>query len=138
MNANHRDEVQALVSRLEAAWNQADPRAFATEFAEDADFVNVRGDYASGRKAIADGHEHIWKTIYSGSTVSYRLVRLRELTAEVLIAHLDAELHVPAGPLAGDLSALPSLVLVKAGGAWQVASFHNTWRASQEPRREAS
>ena len=128
MNADHRDEIRAVVSRLEAAWNQADPIAFAGEFAEDADFVNVRGDYASGRKAIAEGHEHIWKTIYAGSKVRYALARLRQLTPEVLIAHLDAELHVPAGPLAGDMSALPSLVLVRAAGAWPIASFHNTFR----------
>ncbi len=124
-----RAAVEALVARLEAAWNAADPAAFAAEFTADADFVNVRGDYSSGRDAVAQGHAAIWKGIYAGSTLRYSLSRLRQLAPGVLLAHLDAQLRVPAGPLAGDISAIPSLVLVDDDGAWRIAAFHNTARA---------
>jgi uncharacterized protein (TIGR02246 family) len=120
--------VTALIGRLEAAWNAADAAAFAAEFAEDADFVNIRGDHASGRRAIAEGHTHIWATLYAGSKVRYSLRQVRELAADVILAHLDAELQVPAGPLAGQTHALPSLVLVHADSGWKIASFHNTVR----------
>jgi uncharacterized protein (TIGR02246 family) len=129
MTNDDRAAVEALVARLEAAWNAADPAAFAAEFTADADFVNVRGDYSSGRVPIAEGHAAIWKSIYAGSTLRYSLARLRALAPSVLLAHLDAHLRVPAGPLAGEISAIPSLVLVDAGGAWQIAAFHNTARA---------
>ena len=130
MSDDHRAAVAALVQRLESTWNRAEAAGFAAEFAEDADFVNIRGDYFSGRDAVARGHQHIWQGIYAGSTIRYSVVRLRELAPTVLLAHLDAHLHVPAGPLAGDVSAIPSLVLVRAGGDWRIAAFHNTSRPS--------
>jgi hypothetical protein len=47
----------------------------------------------------------------------------------VLLAHLDAHLRVPAGPLAGDINAIPSLVLVDEDGSWRIVAVHNTARA---------
>jgi uncharacterized protein (TIGR02246 family) len=129
MASDDRAAVEALVARLEAAWNAADPAAFAAEFTADADFVNVRGDYSSGRDAIAHGHAAIWQSIYAGSTIRYSLARLRPLGPGVLVAHLDAHLRVPTGPLAGEIIAIPSLVLVDEDRAWRIASFHNTARA---------
>ena len=128
MTSDDEAAVRALVGRLEAAWNAADPDAFAAEFTPDADFVNVRGDYHSGRDAVAHGHEAIWKTIYAGSAIRYSLTRLREPAPGVLLAHLDALLHVPTGPFAGAIRAIPSLVLVREAGAWRIACFHNTAR----------
>ena len=129
MTEADRAAVEALVARLEAAWNAADAAAFAAEFTADADFVNVRGDYHSGRDPIAHGHDAIWKSIYAGSTIHYSLARVREVAPGVLLAHLDALLRVPAGPLAGDIVAIPSIVLVREEGAWRIAAFHNTTRA---------
>jgi uncharacterized protein (TIGR02246 family) len=122
------EAVAALVARLETAWNQGDSDAFAAEFASDADFVNVRGEHASGRDAIARGHAEIWNSIYAGSTVRYSITRLRELVPGVVLVHLDADLHVPAGPAAGRSAALPSLVVVSKDGHWEIAAFHNTHR----------
>jgi uncharacterized protein (TIGR02246 family) len=121
-------EVRALVGRLEAAWNGVDAAAFAAEFRPDADFVNVRGDYHSGRDAVEHGHAAILRGIYAGSTIRYSLSRVREVAPGVLVAHVDALLSVPAGPFAGDTAAIPSMVLVRDGGAWRIASFHNTAR----------
>lgn len=129
MTSDDEAAVRALVGRLEGTWNAADAAGFAAEFTPDADFVNVRGDYHSGRDAVAHGHEAIWKSIYAGSTIHYSLARVREIAPGVLLAHLDALLRVPVGPLAGDISAIPSIVLVREDGAWRIASFHNTARA---------
>jgi hypothetical protein len=38
--------VSGLVAELEKAWNAGDGRAFARPFAEDADFVNIRGHHS--------------------------------------------------------------------------------------------
>ena len=115
-----------VASELEATWNRADASAFAALFADGADFVNVRGEYGSGREAIGAAHAHIWATIYAGSTIRYAVTRCRELVPGVLLVHLDALLHVPAGPLAGDIGAIPSLVLVRSGDRWLIPAFHNT------------
>jgi len=121
-------EARRIVAALETAWNEGNAAAFAGEFASDADFVNVRGDHASGREAIAQGHANIWSTVYVGSSVRYAVTQVREIAPGVGLVHVDALLRVPSGPAAGDTGAIPSLVLVQRDGAWKIASFHNTHR----------
>lgn len=117
---------QTVIEQLEAAWNAGDGAAFARAFAADADFVNIRGELHSGTEAIAAGHQGIFDTIYRGSTVRYTLIGARALDERVVLAQVSGALHVPAGPLAGDLDALASIVVVAEGDAHRVAAFHNT------------
>lgn len=133
-------EVAPLVRGLQDAWNAGDAARFAAPFADDADFVNVYGMYAHGRDAIRAGHEGIFRSIYAGSRVEYRVKSARRLRGDVALVHLHAHLSVPAGPMAGENDALPSMVLVREGGGeWRIASFHNTFirepgaAPSQEP-----
>ena len=126
LTAADRSAIDALVATLEAAWNAGDGDAFAAPFARDADFVNVRAEHHQGRHAIAAGHTGIFRSIYAGSTNRYVVKSARLLTDDVALAHVDAALDVPSGPLAGRMQALYSLVLVRDGSGWQIASFHNT------------
>ena len=48
--------IRALVTEVEAAWNTHDMRRFAGCFAEDADFVNVNGQWWQGRPEIEERH----------------------------------------------------------------------------------
>jgi uncharacterized protein (TIGR02246 family) len=125
-----KSSADTIVKTLEDAWNAADGAAFAAPFAPDADFVNVRGELHTGQEAIAAGHQGIFDTIYAGSTVRYNVRQARELTDGVVLAHVDAVLMVPAGPLAGEINALASIVLVGNGDEQRVAAFHNTVVAS--------
>ena len=125
MSSNER-MVSEIVSKLEKAWNAADGAGFAQAFAEDADFVNIRADHFHTREVIAKGHQNIFDSIYKGSVVRYQMVSVREISPKVLLAHVKAALKVPAGPLAGEIDALYSLVLVQNGNDWHIAAFHNT------------
>jgi uncharacterized protein (TIGR02246 family) len=126
MNGNNERIVSEIVSNLEKAWNVADGAGFAQPFAEDADFVNIRADHFHTRAAIAQGHQGIFDTIYKGSVVRYQLASVREISPKVLLAHVKATLRVPTGPMAGEMDALYSLVLVQNGNDWHIAAFHNT------------
>jgi len=121
-----RAAIDALVHTLDTAWNAGDGDAFAAPFAADADFVNVRAEHHRGRQAIAAGHTAIFRGIYAGSTNQYAVKSARLVTADVALVHVNATLQVPSGPLAGQMKALYSMVLVREGSAWQIASFHNT------------
>jgi len=121
-----RAAIDALVRTLDSAWNAADGDAFAAPFAADADFVNVRAEHHRGRQAIAAGHNAIFRGIYAGSTNHYVVKSARLVTADVAVVHVNATLQVPVGPLAGQMKALYSMVLVREGPGWQIASFHNT------------
>ena len=123
--------ADTVVKRLEDAWNAADGAAFAEPFAPDADFVNIRGELHTGRDAIAAGHQQIFDTIYAGSTVRYAVRQARELHDGAVLAHVDAVLNAPSGPLAGETKALASLVLVGGADDHRVAAFHNTVVASR-------
>ena len=118
-----------LIERLQEAWNEADGAAFGAPFAPDADFVTIRGELHSG-PAIAAGHQQIFDTIYAGSTVRYSVLKARELEDGIILAHVQGNLSVPAGPLAGEAEALASVVLVPDGDQHQIAAFHNTLVAS--------
>ncbi|HEX8245169.1 MAG TPA: SgcJ/EcaC family oxidoreductase [Longimicrobium sp.] len=119
-------EIAPIVQAMQDAWNAADGAAFTAPFAKDADFVNIMGMHVRGRDAIAAGHEQILRTIYAGSVNEYRLRSVRLLRPDVALAHVDARLRVPGGPIAGERAALYSMVLTREDGAWRIASFHNT------------
>ena len=126
MSTSAEDIARSIVVKLEAAWNAADGAAFAESFAEDADFVAIRGDYHPTKAAIAQGHQAIFDTIYKGSTASYVLIAARALTDDVILAHSRSDLRAPTGPLAGEHSALATLVLVQDGDTWRIAGLHKT------------
>jgi hypothetical protein len=44
----------------------------------------------------------------------------------VLLGDVRSVLNAPTGPLAGEHTALFSMVLVRDGTGWRIAAFHNT------------
>ena len=56
-----------------------DGAAFGAPFAEDAAFVDIRGEHHRGRQAITQGHQTIFATVYRGSAVRYELIDARPL-----------------------------------------------------------
>lgn len=126
---NPKSTAEIVIKRLQDAWNAADGAAFGAPFASDADFVNIRGELHSGQ-AIAAGHQQIFDTIYSGSTIRYTVLGARELDDGVILAHVSGTLNAPTGPLAGETAALASVVLVSDGDDHRIAAFHNTVVAS--------
>lgn len=111
---------------LTSAWNVGDGAAFARAFAEDADFVNIYATHVAGRDAVAQLHQTIFEGVYRGSRVVFTVSKARSLGACVALAHVDARLHVPQGPMAGDMHTLATAVLVREGSGWSIASFANT------------
>ena len=121
------DQIVAdVANELEKAWNAGDGVAFARPFAEDADFVNIRGEHHRTREAIAKGHQAIFDSVYKGSVVRLQVVGVRTLAPTVLLGHVKSNLKAPTGPLAGEHGALFSFVLVRHQDTWRIAAFHNT------------
>src|ERR1043165_8699624 len=71
------------VRQLEAGWNAKSGAAFAKPFAEDADYVVINGTQIKGREAIAQGHQHIFDTVYKDSTLTLSVKQVRMLRADV-------------------------------------------------------
>jgi len=116
----------ALFTHLEHTWNQADATTYSEVFATDADFVDIRGTHHAGRQAIAAGHQHIFDTIYAGSTVHYELDRARKIAPGCVVAVVAATLDAPHGPLQGINHARFTLVIAETGEGWRINAFQNT------------
>ena len=69
-------------------WNDRDVEAFAACFREDGDFVNVLGQKANGRAAIAEMHEYPFSTVQSKATVSTQKLDMRVLDDHYVAADL--------------------------------------------------
>jgi hypothetical protein len=54
---NHTALAATFVEKLEQAWNNAAGAAFGAQFADESDFLNVRGEHHRGATAIARGHQ---------------------------------------------------------------------------------
>jgi uncharacterized protein (TIGR02246 family) len=133
-----RDEAAALeriVRLIEAAWNAGDGEAFAAPFAQDADFVTIRGEHFRGRPAIGAGHAAIFRTVYAGSTNQLTLEAARLLRPDVALVRVHAMVDAPQGSLAGRHAARFTLVLTKQRGGWEIAALHNTLEAAEGPPR---
>ena len=126
MTSQYEQTVSEIIAKLEQAWNVADGNGFGQPFAEDADFVNIRGEHLRTRDVIAKGHQGIFDTIYKGSVVRYELAGVRLIAPAVLLAHVNATLKAPAGPLAGEHRSLFTMILVHDEKNWRIAAFHNT------------
>jgi len=129
-----RAAADAVAAALTTAWNAADGAAFAREFTDDADFVNIFAMHGVGREAIAEAHQMIFDTIYRGSRNAFSVEAVRSLRDDVALAHIRALLEIPEGPMQGELRALATAVMVREGEAWKIAAFHNT-KEGQLPSR---
>lgn len=130
-----RTAIERIVSQLQAAWNAGDGIAFGAPFADDADFVTIRGEHMQGRTAIAGGHAGIFRTIYAGSVNRLNIEAARLLRPDVALVHVHSVLDAPHGPLKGRHGARFSMVLTNDRGDWKIAAFQNTVEAEQQPPR---
>ena len=115
-----------LVAHLEQTWNRADGAAFGAAFADDSDFVDIRGVHHRGRAAIAAGHQAILDSIYRDSTVRYELEHARQAGPCCIVAIVHATLEAPHGPLQGTNHARFTLTITDEAAGWRINAFHNT------------
>jgi uncharacterized protein (TIGR02246 family) len=115
-----RTAAEATAAALTTAWNAGDGKAFAAEFAGDADFVNIFAMHVVGRDEIAQLHQTIFDTIYKGSRNTFTVEEVRSLGEHAAVVHIRAHLHVPSGPLAGEIVTLATAVLTREGHDWRL------------------
>jgi uncharacterized protein (TIGR02246 family) len=121
--------IRAAVRQLMDGWNAGDGQAFAAPFADDADYTVWDGMYIKGRQTIAAGHQHIFDTVYKGTTNQIEVEEVRFLREDVALARARACLYTPEGEVAGTAfgnGVKPLFVLTKTNGHWQIDAFQNT------------
>lgn len=113
--------------QLERAWNQSDGAAFGALFADDTDFVDIRGGHHRGDGGlIGHGHQALFDSIYAGSVVRYQLETARLLAPGIVVAVATSTLDAPTGPLQGVNHSRMTAVIADQGDRWAITAFHNT------------
>ncbi len=110
-------------------WNRRDWQAFASCFADQADYVTGEGVRWSGRSAIRQGMEDLFASGGTGGKASITRKTLRELRPGIAVAHLHWQLVDGAG--SPDGTALPGqgvsvFVLALHGDRWLIEAAQNT------------
>lgn len=122
--------VEALAGEVEQAWNSHDMGRFAACFAEDADFVNVRGWWWRGRGEIERNHALFHETIFSDSSMTLECAAIREVGPGVVVAHVTWRMagHEVGGPeqTSEPRVGIWSWVIRDRGGRLEILSSHNT------------
>lgn len=120
----------SILGRLQDSWNAADGAGYGAAFADDSEFVTVRGEHVRGAQAIGAGHQGIFDSIYRGSTVALELDTAHEVAPGVVVAVATSTLDAPSGPLQGRHQSRMTLVLTSREEEWRVAALHNTLMAA--------
>jgi len=116
------EEVRAIFSRLEKAWNAGDGKAWADCFAEDADFTVWTGLRIKGRDAIREGHDMIFKGPYKGTKLVVEFDTFRWIRSDVALVLTKSD--TPGGKKGDQMK--QTLVISKHGKEWLVDAFQNT------------
>jgi len=129
---NHVKEAaaaKAVAAHFVDDWNSHDMKSFAELFTENADFVNVIGLWWRGRPEIQKQHEALHSTRMRNSHLAATETAVSVLRPGVAVVHVRWELIGDTGidgvtlpPRQGILS----LVTIRTGRKWQIASAQNT------------
>jgi len=120
--------IRAVMDRFVDAWNHHDAKAFATVFAEDADFTNWRGTGASGRTKIEAFHAPVFATIFSKSHLEYTDIKTRFVRPDVATVDvhwkMSGAIDAQGNPRP-EREGLLSFVMAKSAGQWEIVVMHN-------------
>lgn len=131
-----KDAIIAVVLEIIDAWNRHDMDAFAEQFHEDADFVNVRGVRWIGRRAIKEAHAASHSTIFKNSQLNLRDSSVRFVRPDVAVARSITVVTGQTGA-SGEIlpprSAMLTLIMVNDDGRWMIVVAQNTDIVSAAP-----
>jgi uncharacterized protein (TIGR02246 family) len=113
------ERIYALWRRMEQGWAQGDSEMFAGVFAQDVDFVTVRGEELFGRGAVALGHGQLFAGQYRDTKLTAEISLIKPLSDGISLVHVTSSI-APAG-----ITTHAQAVVVQREDVWEIAAFHN-------------
>jgi uncharacterized protein (TIGR02246 family) len=117
-----------ITDRFLAGWNAHDAHVFASAFAPDADFTNVRGVSASGRENIEQFHALAFQKMFMQSHQTAEVKKIRFLKPDVAVVDVRWEMTGALTPEGGPRpvrTGLLDLVFTSSGVSWLITVMHN-------------
>jgi uncharacterized protein (TIGR02246 family) len=113
------EQIRGLWRTMVKGWASGDAALFASVFADDVEFVTVRGEELFGREAVEAVHESLFGTVYRDTHLTAEAGLIRPLTEELFLVHATSTV-APAG-----IATHAQAVVARRDGAWSVIAFHN-------------
>jgi uncharacterized protein (TIGR02246 family) len=129
---HHEQDIVAIKANMQSfadAWNIHDAQQLARVFAEDADFVNVAGQWWKGKSELEQGHANAFTNHLKNTHISFPSTVVKFLRPDVAIYHSTWEMSGITSP---DGSALPlkhgilTAIAQQQNGVWLIIAVHNT------------
>jgi uncharacterized protein (TIGR02246 family) len=131
-NSTDEATVRKLIQDEITAWNNGNGADCAKHFASDGTFTNIAGMHFTGQNAFRERHEEILKGAYRGSTKHSEIVSIKFVRPDVVIVDtlqtITGFQKLLPGTTADEKGRLRTRllqVLVKEGGEWKIAAYHN-------------
>jgi uncharacterized protein (TIGR02246 family) len=122
VTASAQSGPEEAVSGLMAAWNLKDARTFASQFTEDATFVNVNGTLWIGKSEIEDRHARA--AIFKSSHAEIKPDSVRLLRPDIALVHVSWTITGdPRDPQ--PRSYLMTMVVAERDGRWLIVAAQN-------------
>ena len=131
MNNHEQDilEIKAIMQSFADAWNVYDAKQIAELFTEDADFVNVAGQWWKGRTELGQGHANAFSNHLKNTHMRFPDTTVKFLKPDLVICHSTWEMSGLTRP---DGISLPTkhgvltAIAQQQHGQWQLVAVHNT------------
>jgi uncharacterized protein (TIGR02246 family) len=118
---------------FEMAFNAHNAKAFAALFLPDAEFTNVVGQFAKGRKAIEEFHAPMFEGrqghfSFKNSTLKNDLPRISVIKPDIASVDIFWTMDkclLPDGSELKNRRGLMNLLMIKENGEWGINIMHN-------------
>jgi uncharacterized protein (TIGR02246 family) len=135
-SAKDRQEITAILSRWEEAWNTHDMSAFAALFHEDGVWVLWTGDVWTGRQKIEEGHAAVHKTIFRNSIQREHLEELTFVGPDAAIVRFCSLLTGSEQSPNQPIRSRKFIVVTRRQGLWKMSWGQNTRLRDDVPDSE--
>ncbi|MFF3291088.1 SgcJ/EcaC family oxidoreductase [Streptomyces sp. NPDC003023] len=120
------EQIMQLFQRFMQAWTDNDAVAFGACFTADADYVSYDGTRATGREALQDNHDRLFRGVLAGSALVGDLEAIRRIGADVAVVHGTASVLMPwRSELPERRLSRQTLVVVRTEQGWRISALHN-------------
>lgn len=126
--------IEKMLATEQTAWNAGDSEAYANEYTDDADFINIRGQIFAGKAAVKQQHAKIFAGPFNGSTINIVLRKFILISHQAALVDTDQTVTNFKGLPPGIVATAPDtlvthfkyLAMQQADGTWKFASGQNT------------
>jgi uncharacterized protein (TIGR02246 family) len=129
MDSSDEAVIKGVVADYFDSLNRLDFKKFGDLFAEDADWINIKGMHWNGKTDLVKAHEILFKLIYPNGGYTYTNVTVRAVAptvAVVVVLEFSPEGTSPDGAKLPAGQDELSFVVLKQNDKWKITHGHNT------------